>query len=203
MKTRNFLRTTGAAIVAVLALTAAPVLGQGAPLGGTITLSLTPSTTTPATNSNFTVDLGIDLTAATGTCTGPTTVPMTLGGYILGITYDNTLLQFVSAASCGAAQFTNPLCTASTTVVDCNDSNTGFTNQPQGNVCVARLTFKNLAASGTTPASLVTLHTGGSRSIASNLIIGCGGPVNFPSASITDGTVPSITPVSLMDFSAR
>ena len=202
----SYLKRASVLLVAVAALTAASTaFGQGAPLGGTVTLTLTPSTTAPLPNANFTVDLGINLTAATGTCTGPVVAPATLGSYNLAVTYDNTKLQYVSVASCGVTQFANPVCNDIGTFVNCNDANTGNSTSPQGAVCVARLTFKNLTASAGSPAALATLHSPAPRGVATNLITGTcsAGPATFDAASVTDASVSPITPTSLVRFDAQ
>ena len=211
MKTSSLLRVAAALAMAAVLLGAAPLLAQGAPVAGAITLALTPSTTTPTTGTSFTVDLSIDMTAATGTCTGPTVVPMTLGAYSLGIQYDSTLLGFVSAAACPTAPVefaAAPACANNTDAptgafVNCNavNPNAGLAaTTPQGNVCVLRVTFRSLAAAAGSPASLVTLHTGGARGISTECIAGCGGPVPFPAGS--DGTGPVITPSEVVLFPA-
>ena len=213
MKTSPLLRVAAALTLAAALFGAAPLLAQGAPVAGAITLVLTPSTTNPPPATNFTVDLNIDMTAATGTCTGPTVVPMTLGAYNLGIQYDSTMLGFVSTAACPTAPVefaAAPACVTNTgtptaAFVNCNavNPNAGLpATTPQGNVCVYRVTFQNLTASTVTPASLVTLHTGGPRGISTESIAACGGPVTFPGASITPGTVTPITPVGLLEFDA-
>jgi hypothetical protein len=214
MKTSPRLRLAAALALAAALLGAAPLLAQGAPVGGAIHLALTPSTATPAPSDTFTVDLGIDLSAATGTCSGGTVVPMTLGAYNLGIQYDSTKLGFVSTGACpsapaefsGAPACVNNTATPTAAFVNCNAVNPSAgtaSTTPQGNVCVVRVTFQNLTASVGDPASLVTLHTGGARGISTENIASCGGPVTFPSADVVPGSVTPITPVGLLGFDAE
>ena len=213
MKTSPLPRVAAALALAAALFGAAPLLAQGAPVAGAIHLALTPSSSTPKAGSTFTVDLSIDMTAATGTCTGPTVVPVTLGAYSLGIRYDSTQLGFVSTAACPSApaEFSAaPSCVDNTgspaaSFVNCNAVNASAglaVTTPQGNVCVLRLTFRNLTAAAGSPASLVTLHTGGARGIATGNIAGCGGPVSFPAGSAPDGTGPLLTPSEVVLFPA-
>ncbi len=215
MKTSTLLRAAAALALASALFGSAPLLAQGAPLAGTITLVLTPSDTNPPPTTNFTVDLNIDMTAATGTCSGPppAVVPMTLGAYNLGIQYDSTKLGFVSTAACptAPAEFSAaPSCvnntgTPTAAFVNCNAVNPSAgtaSTTPQGNVCVVRVTFTNLTASSGDPASLVTLHTGGPRGISTENIASCGGPLTFPAADVVPGSVTPITPVGLLGFDA-
>lgn len=197
----------GAAAVAAALLLPGAAFGQTTPLGGAITLSLTPSSIAPPISTTFTVDLTINLSAATGTCGG--SVPMSLGAYDLGVTFDNTKLSFTGSAACptAPAQFSGaPSCNNTGTEVLCNGVNSGNTNQPQGSVCVLRLTFTNIGATPGTPAALATTHTPLPRSIGSQAITSpssCGPAAPFPSGSITDGSVPVITPATLVLFAAE
>lgn len=195
MKTSSRLRLAAALALAAALLGSAPLLAQGAPVGGTIQLTLAPSTTAPAPSATFTVDLAVDLSAATGTCGGGTVVPLTLGAYNLGIRYDATRLAFVGASACPSApdEFAAaPACANDASVpgaafVNCNAVHPAAgtaSNAPQGAVCVLRATFRNLTASAGAPAALVTLHEGGARGIASQSIAGCGGPVTFPASGV-------------------
>ena len=207
---RTVLKTAFAVALAALALSGGTALAQAAPLAGAIALSLVPSTLAPPANANFTVDLNIDMTAATATCTtGGATVPMTLGAYVLGLTYDNTKLQYVSGAACptGPAEFSAaPTCNDLGTEVRCNNVNSGNTTAPTGSVCALRVTFKNIGATTGSPTSLVTVHQPSPRSISTNLVLSptnCGGPATFPAGSITDATIPAITPASITLFAAE
>lgn len=197
LRVHRVLRAGAAALPLTALLATGSLLAQGAPVGGTIRLGLTPSAGAAAPGVPFTVDLTVDMTAATGTCGGGASVPVTLGAYNLGIRYDGTLLSFMGTAACPSApaEFRNaPPCVNNTrspaeSFVNCNavNPNAGTAaTTPQGAVCVVRVTFKRTAASAA-PAPLSTLHAGGTRGIATAAIGGCGGPVTFPAASITDG----------------
>ncbi|KAA0256153.1 hypothetical protein FBQ97_05385 [Acidobacteria bacterium ACD] len=196
MRIASHLRTAVAALPLSALLGTAPLLAQGAPVGGTIRLGLTPSAEAAAPGASFTVDLTVDMTAATGTCGGSASVPVTLGAYNLGIRYDASLLSFVGTAACpsapgefrGAPPCANNTRTPAESFVNCNavNPNAGTAaTTPQGDVCVVRVTFKRTAAGA--PARLSTLHTGGTRGIATAAIGGCGGPVTFPAADVAGG----------------
>ncbi|MEO6326484.1 MAG: hypothetical protein ABIT01_21370 [Thermoanaerobaculia bacterium] len=203
-------RSAGVALLLATAVSSAGIaVAQSSPTGA-ISLVLTPSTTTPPQTTSFTVDLNINMTAATGICTtGGATVPMALGAYSLGVTFDNTKLSYVGAAVCptAPAEFsTVPSCNNLGSEVVCTSVNSGpNTLSPTGSVCVLRLTFTNNSATVIGPTSLGTSHTPAPRSIASQLVLSpanCGGGSTFPAGSISDGSVPTITPATLTEFTA-
>jgi hypothetical protein len=184
-------------------------LAQNSPFTGTIGLGITLSTATPPAGTNFTADVTMDATGVTGTCASGS-VPFVVGGYNLGVLYDNTKLTFVSAVVCptAPAELSGAVsCNNIGTEVVCNNGNSGNTDQPNGGpMCLFRLTFTNTTATTISPAVLTTVHQGGPRSISSQLItspVACAmGPATFPAANVTDFTTGNITPVDLSDFTA-
>lgn len=213
MKSSMYMKTIGMFALSVVAvLTAGPALSQAAPFAGTIAISITASTTTPPIGTTFTVDLALDMTTATGTCTtGGGVTPLTYGASSLGILFDTTKLTWNSAALCpaGPPNLAAPTCASISGGINCAQTSIATTNQPQGIVCLARLTFTNNSATPGSPALNMTVtHVGGPRGISSNNVqtpTVCGGPASFSApGTISDGTgISPITPVSLSGFEVR
>lgn len=199
------------ALLLAAAASAGTALGQATPAGN-IALDLTPSTTSPPPGTDFTVDLSVDLSGATGSCVG--SQPMALGGYSLGVQYDSSQLQLMGTGACPTAPVefaAAPVCTNDTTtpdaaVVTCSGVNAvagSAVTTPTGVVCVARLTFQNLTASSGIPATIQTVHTGGARGIATEFIESCAGSPAIFDGPVTDETLGGITPAVLTIFAAE
>ena len=194
-------------VVAVTGLFASTASGQGTPFGGTMTITLVPSTLAPPVGTNFTMDLSIDATLSTATCSG--IVPFVVGGYTIEMDYDKTKVQFISRAACPTAPteyLAAPTCASDISgnpgKLTCSSDNGASETAPTGNVCVARLTFKNTAASVGSPAVLTTVSSGGTFGVSSALVFACPTLGTFPGGSITEGSTGNITPVALKGFSA-
>ncbi len=185
------------AVLAAALLSAGGALAQGAPLGGSISITLSPSTTSPAVGSTFTVDLGIDMSGATGTCAaGGAAVPFALGAASIGLAFDTKRLELVAAAPCaGAPPALTVTCHAIAGGANCLAASKASGAELVGALCAATLTLRNLGATPAAPARIATAHAPSPRGIVSNSITepaACGGPVKFPDDAITDAVVASV-----------
>jgi uncharacterized repeat protein (TIGR01451 family) len=116
--------------------------GQAA-IVGSAPVRMTPSTATPIVNGTFSVDVAVDLTAATGVAQNGVS-PAALSAFRLPITFDKSRLQLTSI---GAGQ--NPVfAAAGFDATDVANANT-----------TGRLTITAVAGGATAPAGIVSVAT--------------------------------------------
>lgn len=189
-------------VALIITVVPAALFAQGAPIAGTANVRL--STTAPAAivGSQVVIDVNANLTGVTGSCAG--SVPAVLGGYTLPVSFNNTQLQFVSAAACTSPQYAGAPTTTAPATANASGQVTVTASQinqsaPTGDVCVARLTFQVIGGNGTT----LTPSTSGSLSSAVQTCSGSPtGPASIPftvtGVTLAPGTaVPALSPLTI------
>jgi uncharacterized repeat protein (TIGR01451 family) len=165
---------------------------------GTAPIRMTPSTATPILNGSFSVDVAVDLTAATGVAQNGVS-PAALSAFRLPITFDQSRLQLTSI---GAGQ--NPIFAAAgfdaTDVANANATGhlnitavAGGATAPTGVVSVATLSFNATSAGNATIIAANGISLSSAIQVASATLYG---PAAISPAAVGGGVVVQ-TPAKL------
>ncbi len=197
----------------------ARLLGQGAPISGSASLSVSPSPAAVNVGGTVQVTLRVNLSGVTGEAPSGSSTPAVLGGYQIAVAFDKTRLRFDSGSGGTSAGYTGAPTYTSPATANANGSVTVVASQtdssaPTGNVTVATLSFTAIgsgtASVSATPLSMVSAFQPGPPAVGPTSIPGIGGntsvavgggPTSTPTPTAT--RTPTRTPTSVPPTSTR